>query len=205
MGPFQLQMVGRPAHLQKMFSILTDRLPDRITVDGEECLINTDFKRWIIFETVLTDGRIKDEDKLAVVLPVCLKKMPSSIERAVRACLDFYRGNDKKAEGNEPAGKPVYSFLYDADLIFSAFMSQYKIDLSTEDMHWYKFKALFKGLGADSKLAEVMQIRNLDLSEIKDREIKNRYRELKKIWQLPDLRSSEEKETEFAKTVGQLF
>ena len=35
--------------------------------------------------------------------------------------------------------------------------------------------------------------------------MKNKCRELKKIWQLPDLRSSEEKETEFAKTVGQLF
>ena len=205
MEPFQLQTAGRPVHLPKMFSILTDRLPDTVIVDGEKCLINTDFKRWIIFETVLTDGRINKEDKLAVVLPVCLKKIPSDIEKALKACIDFYRGNDKKADENESAGKPVYSFLYDADLIFSSFMSQYGIDLSTEDMHWYKFKALFKGLKADSKLVEVMQIRNMDLSEIKDREIKSRYRELKKIWQLPDLRSNEEKEAEFIKTVGQIF
>ncbi len=205
MAPFQPRTAGRPAYLPKMFSILTDRLPDRVTVDGEECLINTDFKRWIIFETVLTDGRIKDEDKPAVILPVCLKKMPSSMEKAIKACREFYRGNDKKTVEGGLAEKPVYSFLYDADLIFSAFMSQYGIDLSVEDMHWYKFKALFKGLNADSKLAEVMQIRSIDLSEIKDREVKNRCHELKKIWQLPDQRSREEKEREFAQTVGQLF
>ena len=205
MEPFQAWTVGRPAHLLKMFSILTDRLPDRVTVDGEECFIKTDFKRWIIFETALTDGRIKDEDKLAVILPVCLKKMPSTLEKAVKACLKFYRGNDENISKQEAPVKPVYSFLYDADLIFSAFMTQYGIDLEREEMHWYKFRALFKGLKTDSKLAEVMQLRSMDLSEIKDKETRKRYRELKKIWQLPDQRSREEKENEFAQTVGQLF
>ena len=188
-----------------MFSILTDRLPDRVTVEGEECFIKTDFRRWIIFETLMMDGRLKEEEKLAVILPVCLKKMPSSIDRAVKACLNFYRGNEKNVEQGKAPSTPVYSFLYDADLIFSAFMSQYGIDLSEEKMHWYKFKALFKGLGTDNKLSEVMRLRSMDLSEIKDAAAKKQYRELRQFWKLPDLRSADEKETEFLQAVGQLF
>lgn len=188
-----------------MFNILTDRLPDKVNVDGEICYLKTDFRIWIFFETILADGSLDQEQKLAVLLPLCLKKLPSSLDKAVKACLKFYRGNEKKFSDEQISSKPLYSFLHDAEFIFAAFMSQYGIDLTAANMHWYKFRALFKGLSPDNKISEIMQIRSINLSEIKDPEVRKRYRTLKKLWQLPDFRSEQEKEEEFAQAVGQLF
>ena len=118
----------------------------------------------------------------------------------MKACLAFYGGNYvKNAEkGN---GRQLYSFLYDGDLIYAAFMSRYGIDLCDAHMHWYKFRALFKGLGSETRFAEVMHIRSVDTAEIKDAELRKKYRELKRLWQLPDLRSEREKREDIVKAV----
>ncbi len=199
-------MVGRHALSHQMFNILTGRFPDTVNIDGEKCYLKTHFKRWITFELIITDPNLKENLKLAAILPLCFKKLPSNIDVAVKACMEFYRGNvykeSKQAVSNN---KPVYSFLYDAELIFAAFMSEYGIDLTREDMHWYKFMALFKGLGADNKISEIMHLRGINLSEIKDAEMRKKYRELKRFWALPDLRSDKEKDSEIANAVEQLL
>ena len=162
-----------------MFNILTQRFPVSLTVDGEKCYFKTDFKRWITFELALANPSLKEEEKLAIILPLCLKKLPSNLETAVKACCEFYSGDksDTTSETNI-SGKPVYSFLYDSELIYSAFMTQYKIDLACTSMHWYKFRALFKGLGPDNKFSEIMYYRSIDLSGIKDAELRGKYRKL---------------------------
>lgn len=189
-----------------MFNILTQRFPVSITVEGEKCYLKTDFKRWITFELVLSNPSLKEEEKLAVILPLCLKKLPSRLDIAVKACREFYSGN-KSQTGTEKnvSGKPLYSFSHDAELIYSAFMTQYKIDLACTSMHWYKFRALFKGLNSDNKIAEIMYYRNMDLSKIKDDEIRKKYKSLKRLWALPDLRGEDEKTDDFVRAVESLF
>lgn len=175
-------------------------------VDGEKCYFKTDFKRWITFELVLANSSLKEEEKLAIILPLCLKKLPSNLETAVKACREFYSG-DKSEITSETnvSGKPVYSFLYDSELIYSAFMTQYKIDLACTSMHWYKFRALFKGLGSDNKISEIMYYRSMDLTKIKDSELREKYRKLKRLWALPDMRGEKEKSEDFANAVESLF
>ncbi len=194
--------VGKPVFLKQMFNILTNVFPDTVTVEGEKCYLKTNFKQWITFELIITDPCLNDNLKLAAILPLCFKKLPSGIDVAVKACMEFYRGDIKKEQsaGNN-SQKQLYSFSYDAELIFAAFMSQYKIDLSKSDMHWYKFRALFKGLGGDNKISEVMQLRGMNLSEIKDGETRRKYQELKRFWALPDLRSEGEKQKDIVTAV----
>lgn len=176
-----------------------------VEVEGEKCYLKTDFKRWITFEIVMSNPSLKEEEKLAIILPLCLKKLPSSLEIAVKACRKFYSGETEKSCIDEGIpDKPVYSFYYDSELIYSAFMTQYKIDLACTSMHWYKFRALFKGLGADNKICEIMHCRTMDLSEIKDSNLKEKYRKLKRIWALPDIRDEKEKQEEFARAVEAL-
>lgn len=181
-------------------------MPESVTVNGETCYLKTDFKRWITFELILTDPNIVEQAKLAAMLPLCLKKLPSNIDVAVEACLKFYSGKDNLPLQHEKSvSKPLYSFLYDAELIYSAFMSQYGIDLSGNNMHWYKFRALFKGLKPDNKISEVMQIRGTNLSDIKDDDKRRKYQSLKRYWAIPDIRSMQEKDSEIVQAVEQLF
>ena len=43
-----------------------------------------------------------------------------------------------------------------------------------------------------------MSYRAIDLSKIKDKDMKKHYKKMKKLYALPDLRSEEEKENDFA-------
>ena len=74
-------------------------------------------------------------------------------------------------------------------------MSQYKIDLYSIDyLHWWKYKALFKGLTEDNEIVKIMGYRSMDLSKIKDKEQKEHYKKLKKMYALPVKVSETEKE-----------
>lgn len=174
-------------------------------VGNEKCLIKTHFKRWVTFEIIMTNPKLSDEVKAGAILPLCLKKLPSGVDVALQACMNFYSGGKSENKPGKSLIKPVYSFLYDSELIYSAFMSQYGIDLARSDMHWYKFKALFKGLEPSNTIVQVMQMRNMNLSEIKDDNLRRKYREMKEIWALPDLRSDRQKEKDivraFEKTI----
>lgn len=200
-----LRTDGKPAASAKMYSLVVGNLPETVEADGEICFLKTDFKNWIKFEIIVTDGNLSGEQKLLAILPLCFRKLPRSPETAVKACIKFYGGGEAPKSRAAGKGRPLYSFVYDGDLVFSAFMSQYGIDLCNASMHWYKFRALFKGLNPDTKLAEVMHIRGIDLSEIKDGDLRRKYRELKKIWRLPDLRSETEKREDIVSAVEKVF
>lgn len=105
--------------------------------------------------------------------------------------------NEKVAKKNGDS-KQIYSFEYDAELIYSAFMSQYGIDLQDIPyLHWWKFKAMFEGLNQDNKIVEVMSYRSINVLKIKDKEEKARIKKLQKAYALPDMRTEEEKERDF--------
>ena len=72
-------------------------------------------------------------------------------------------------------------------------MHDYHIDLQDiEGLHWWKFKALFNSLSSDCKFIKILEYRSIDLSEIQDKQQKNFYRKMKKLYALPQ--SLEEKE-----------
>ena len=78
-------------------------------------------------------------------------------------------------------------------------MQQYGIDLQDiEYLHWWKFKALFNGLAENTQFVKIMGYRAMDISKIKDKKEKKRYRELQRLYALPDMRTEEEKEYDFA-------
>ena len=115
----------------------------------------------------------------------------------------FYSCNENKQNENKKAdnkkGKQIYSYEFDDKYIYSAFMEQYNIDLnSIKYLHWWKFRALFNSLNEDVQFSKIMSYRAINLNEIKDKDMKKRYRKLKTLYALPDMRSEEEKESDFA-------
>ena len=57
---------------------------------------------------------------------------------------------------------------------------------------------MFEGLKAENKICEIMGYRAVDISKIKDKEEKKRYKKLQREYALPDDRTEEEKERDFA-------
>lgn len=182
-------------------NILVDKLP----TDYEGLKINTNFRSFILFELLMQDKEIEKEDKLALALGLFYEDVPQDISKAFDGILWFYtKGKYKKEEKGEKTErgkdkKKIYSYEHDADLIYTAFLDQYGVDLNEVDyLHWFKFKSMFEGLKSENKICEIMGYRSIDISKIKDKDEKKRYKKLQKEWALPDDRTEEEKEQDFA-------
>ena len=70
-------------------------------------------------------------------------------------------------------------FLQDMDYIEASFMSDFHIDISEEKMHWWKFMKLINGLsnselGNCCVLNRIRNLRNYDVSQIKDLNERNK-------------------------------
>ena len=179
-------------------NLLIDKLPD----EYEGLKINTNFRSFILFELLMQDNKIKEKEKILLSLKLFYDNPPKNVKKGIEAILWFYRcGEDLKKSKKEEKQqkKQIYSYEYDAKYIYSAFLDQYGIDLNEIDhLHWFKFKALFEGLKSDNKICEIMGYRAIDISKIKDKNEKTKYKKLQRQFALPDNRTIEEKEQDFA-------
>lgn len=171
-------------------NILVDLLPVTVEINNKEYEINSDFRTSILFELLMQDSELSDDDRGIRALQLYYPIIPNDINLAIEKMLWFYRcGKDiKKSKGNSK-GKSVtqiYSFENDDDYIYAAFMDQYNIDLQDiEYLHWWKFKAMFSSLKEDIKIVKIMEYRSIDLSKIKDKEQKAYYKRMKDLYELP--------------------
>lgn len=191
--------------------MLIDLLPSTIEIEGVEYDISSNFRDSILFEILMQDSKISDQDKLMLGLQYYYRdNIPKNINIAVEKMLWFYKCGKEEVEAKgtgsgENAGQ-IYSYEHDDDYIYSAFLDQYGVDLQDiEDLHWWKFKAMFKSLKEDNKISKIMGYRSMKIdNDMSDNE-KKFYKEMKQIYSLPDLRTEEEKELDFHNTFSSIL
>ena len=171
-------------------NILVDLVPTTVSIDNKEYEINSDFRTSILFELLMQDGTIEEDDKILMALQLYYQDIPENIKKAIEQMLWFYRcGKDvssSKGNGKSKGVTQIYSFEYDDDYIYSAFLDQYNIDLQDiEYLHWWKFKAMFKALKDDNMIVKIMGYRSMDLSKVKDKEQKAYYKRMQKLYEIP--------------------
>lgn len=151
----------------------------------------------MLFEIMIYDESLSDAEKVRQALKLYYPVIPEDINEAVNKLIWFYRcGKEMKSSGNT-GGKPSYSFEYDADYIYSAFSSQYGIDLQNIDyMHWWKFRAMFKSLKDDNEFVKIIGYRSIEITSKMSKEQKAYYKHMKDIHALPI--SSKEQEEDAA-------
>lgn len=186
-------------------SILTEKLPDELTINGKQYAIHTDFRVWIKFSQLAFSSQ-SDMTALAQMLTLIFDKLPNDFKTTIEALLDFY-GFQKKGDSapTQKLNKKVFDYDADAGYIYAAFLQQYGIDLTTVNMHWWTFKTLFDSISEETHFGKILQYRCIDVSQIKDKEMKKFYLKMKKAYALPDNRTDEEKERDFADSLDSLF
>lgn len=180
-------------------NLLIDLLPTTVDIEGIEYEINSDFRASILFELLMQDVEIEDEEKIIQALQLYYKQRPNNIEEAINKMLWFYScGKENDLKSNSKTGsnsEKIYDFNYDDEYIYSAFLDQYGVDLNEiEYLHWWKFKAMFKALKEDNEIIKIMGYRSIDLSKVEDKKQKEFYKKMKKIYEIPIAISKDEKE-----------
>lgn len=194
-------------------NILIDVLPKHVEIDGIEYKINTDFRIGIMFELLIQDNTLTDMEKVEIALNLYYPEIPHDPIQALEKILWFYRcGKEYDAESSQEdtegttQQQAIYSFEHDAEYIYAAFLDQYGIDLQDiEHLHWWKFRALFKGLKEDNLIVKIMGYRAIKIDDNMTDSEKKFYRRMKRIYALPDNRTQEEKERDFTNAIASLF
>lgn len=192
-------------------------LPKTINVNGKEIAINTDFRVWIRYEEIMLDEDKEAEKQIMEVLDTCLvdeftMTRLDDLEKLFDELMCFYGlgekiKNEKEADRDEEKDSDfseknkIYSYEHDWSYIYSAFMECYNINLFTVNLHWWEFKALFNGLNDKCRFSKIMSFRSMTITSKMSKEEKKYYREMKKIYALPDERTEEEKEKAFARSM----
>lgn len=179
-------------------NIILDKLPKSVEIDNKVYRFSTDFRTSILFELAMFDDELSEEEKVIQALQLYFDdNIPYNKEEAIKAIKWFYSCGKKAEEQSKKSTnrqKNIFNYEYDAEYIYSAFMHDYKIDLNKiRYLHWWKFKALFNGLNEDNKLIKIMGYRSIDLRKISDKDEKQRYRELQKLYALPQPKEDKQK------------
>ena len=180
--------------------MIIDALPKEVNLSGVRVPVRTNFRVWMQIEQLFGDPETTSKERVLGALALAYEHPDelTDIQEAMKGLLWFYRCGqprdprmEKKAE--KVGVKRIYDYDQDAELFYAAFMEQYHIDLTSCEMHWWQFKALFHGLSDDVLLVKVMGYRNMSLSEL-DSKTRQRIAQLQAQYRLRTGMSEEEKE-----------
>lgn len=149
--------------------------PEYAKVEDKKYKIDTSFRTAIECQDIATDVNIGDYERaLAIIYKLFGDEgidEPKHYEKLLELGIKYLScGIQVNNSNNE---EPDMDFVQDMDYIEASFMSDYGIDLSTEDMHWWKFYKLINGLsnsdlGNCCVLNRIRNLRNFDTKDIKD-------------------------------------
>lgn len=183
-------------------SLLVDVAPQSVEIDGAEFEINSDFRTAILFEQMMFDGGFPEHVKSEQALKLFYPEIPENVDGALQKILWFYAGGKEKVGRSESGDSLVrcYDFEYDDEYIFAAFWQQYGLDLeSTDYLHWWKFRALFRSLSDDCEIVKIMGYRSIKITSGMSAHERQFYGKMKKLYALPVSQSEIEKIAEIEK------
>ena len=161
--------------------------PEYVKVNDKKYKINTDFRVAVECQEIALDESISDfERALAIVFKLFGDEGindTDNYEKLLELAQKYLScGKEVENTNNE---EPDMDFTQDMDYIEASFMSDYSIDLTNTDMHWWKFYNLINGLsnsemGNCCVLNRIRNLRTFDTKDIKDQKELAKINEAKK-------------------------
>ena len=187
-----------------------DTLPLTVEVGGRDIPIYADFRTGILFELLVQDHEVSEAEKALAALELYYPEnevefIAERLDEASERLIWFYScgnpGKKTRSTGRQKQrpktsfAKRIYDFNVDAPLIYAAFLAQYGVDLQeVEFLHWWKFCAMFDALTDNHEITKIMGYRAVELSDIKNKNEKNRLAKLQARYALPTIHTTEEKQ-----------
>ncbi|WP_295219829.1 Gp15 family bacteriophage protein [Ruminococcus sp.] len=169
-----------------MLHPLYDHLPDTVSVQGKPYPVVTGYREWLSFLEMLADETYTAEERMLCAMAWYQAHPPCSIAEAYQALLRYVSCVDIPHTGRETgksANAQLLSYTYDGAYIISDFLRFYHIDLTAENLHWYKFRLLLEALPDESAVKQRVAYRSIQLANVKDKNQQKRIRKVKdSLW-----------------------
>lgn len=138
-------------------NLLIDSLPEKVTVSHTEYQVRSHYRDCLRIMLAFEDAELTNQEKQVILLSSLFVTLPPDLKSAIASANWFLNGgNESKEETDAPR---LFSFTKDAQLIYSAFRQTHGIDLSTANLHWWQFLALFMDLGQDTTFCQLVALR----------------------------------------------
>lgn len=146
----------------------------KIKIENTVYTANTDFRVAIECNRIAQDTSIGNFERVLGIICTMFGESalnnPNHYEKLVKWILN-YLSCGKETDNKE---EPDMDYLEDMEYIEASFMSDYGIDLTETEMDWHKFYKLINGLsnselGNCCVLNRIRNLRNFDVSQIKDK------------------------------------
>lgn len=147
--------------------------PEYAEIKGKKYKIDTSYQTALRCFEINDDPDISDTERALAIVFLLFGFIPDeNIDIFLEKAIIYLECNEKVNE--EELLKKDMDYKKDWKYIVASFMSDYGIDLSKENLHFWQFYTLIQGLTPKSILNRVRDIRNYDLSTIKDEKFKEK-------------------------------
>lgn len=175
--------------------------PEYANINGVDYKIDTDYHVALKCFEVVDDYTITDYERGLAIVYLLFDFIPKEEEVPLfleKAKIYLQCGKTYEEQNNK---KPDMDFIEDQSYIMSSFMSDYKIDLSKVNMHFWQYVDLIEGLTDNCSLNRIRDIRNFDLNKEKDSKRKEELKKAKKHYALKKKHGIEKEKEEKAKEI----
>lgn len=155
-------------------------LPDSITVSGRVYKIKTGHPYWFRFAEIIADKKAY-LDELDYLYD---GEIPEDRQAGFEGLVNFYYEPKELPRSSGGSSERVIDYSIDSDLIYSALMQCYGVDLYDKPLHWHKVRAMITGI-TGTKLNAILEYRCSTPGKNKE------LARLKRIWRLPEVSSEE--------------
>ena len=173
---------------------MTDLLTDALPTVWHGRRIDPDFRHMVRLSSAYSHGEV-EADPVGFARQLCQQfytgiYIPRVFVELWQGVIDFYLAGEQAAEpaaakpASRPDTGPAFDYRCDAPYIVAAFQQAYGIDLTTEKLHWFRFRALFAALPEDTLMAKIMGWRSADLNDYEG-SMREHYAALKERFALP--------------------
>lgn len=174
------------------------KYPEYVKIGGRKVKINTDFKIALRCIEISRDQDIGDYERALAIIYLIYGEIPltENLEEYLKMAVRFLSCNDNPSKSEyDNECEADMDLLYDEQYIYASFLSDYGIDITKTDMHFWKYCNLISGLSDNCALNKIREIRSCDLNEYSEK-YRSRLSALKQRLALPHIQTREEREAE---------
>ena len=154
--------------------------PEYVKVDDKKYKINTDFRIALECNKIAEDESTGEYEKALAVIYKLFGDIGLEDKHNHARLLELglkYLSRGQEVQTNKE--EPNMDYEQDESFINASFMSDYHINLETEEMHWWTYCDLLNGLTENCVLNRVRYLRDYDINEIKDTKERDKMKKAK--------------------------
>ncbi len=189
--------------MQAGINLFVDQLPTSVQIENKVYEIESDFRCILSILRFLEDEVFTEKERIEGSLSFFYKSIPNDLNLAYAEMLNFIRGYKEVA--NSSNQQKAFDFDIDSNMIYTAFVQSYGIDLAEVNMHWFKFISLFENMSDGTpRIVSVMDIRTKVIDPKWSDDTKRQMQRLKNEYSL-EKNNSETKRNTLADTFASMF